>query len=448
VRGDYVQLIYFAHSYRSEDNPLNEFFQELMVDEKLIPSLDPQSERLNTAKPERHLRSTDAMLVILPQRDPAPSEYIRWEIGLGLRARRPQLVFVEDTLPDNLVPQGILQRRFSRRRLFREVRDHRAALRILKSYIGTDPPPTYHPTSLRRRCAVIGSRRFGREAMTTLLQYLEKCNYSPVVVKQGTRLPDEVAADESIRRAALCVAVVEGLSPAEVYLLGAARAALIPTIAITLDAAYSYSEVTPREYQPRFVRKGDTDDLLRTIEDEVSIFEEDYLELKEEWQVHRYRRYRDAVMRTRPDDGNYSQEDRQGAFSIIIENAEVDMSTNKIHVSDVVGPVNIQSRLDRVTQTVRQLQGWPDARKEALTKLLDELTKGLKGVADTRPDDAERVARTAELVVAEATKAKPDPGFLSITADGLKKAAEAVADIAPTVLTVAGKVVAFVTGVV
>ena len=61
-------------------------------------------------------------------------------------------------------------------------------------------------------------------------------------------------------------------------------------------------------------------------------------------------------------------------------------------------------------------------------------------------DDAERVAKTAELVVAEATKAKPDKGFLSITTDGLKKAAEVVADIAPTVLTVAGKVAAFVAG--
>jgi hypothetical protein len=440
-----VQLIYFAHSYRPIDNPINEFFQELMVDEALIPSLDPQSDRLNTAKPERHLRSTDAMVVVLPHRDPAPSEYIRWEIGLGLRARRPQLAFVEDTLADDLVPQGILQRRFSRRRLLREVRDHRAALRILKSYIGTDPPPTYHPTSLRRRCAVIGSNRFGREALTALLQYIEKCNYSPVVVKQGKRLPDEVAAEDSIRRAALCVAVVEGISPAEVYLLGAMRAALTPTIAITLDAAYAFSEATPKEYQPRFVRKGDTDDLLLTIEREVAIFEEDYLELKEEWQVHRYRSYRDAVMRTRPDDGNYSHEDRQRAF-IVIEKAEVDMSTNKVQVSHVVGPVNIQSRLDHVTQTVQQVQGLSDARKEELTRLLAELTKSLKDVAETRPDDADRVARTAELVVAEATKPKPDRGFLSITAEGLKKAAEAVADIAPTVLTVAAKVAAFVTG--
>lgn len=440
-----MQLIYYAHSYRPIDNPINEFFQELMVDEALTPSLDPQSDRLNAAKPERHLRSTDGMVVVLPQRDPAPSEYIRWEIGLGLRARRPQLVFVEDTLADDLVPQGILQRRFSRRRLLREVRDHRAALRILKSYIGTEPPPTYHPTSLRRRCAVIGSSRLRNQPLEALQQYLEQCHYSPVVIEPGIRLPDEMAAEESVRRAAMCVAIVEGLTPAEVYLFGAARASLTPTITITLDPAYPYSEATPREYQPRFVPEGDTAEFLATIENEIGIFEEDYLELKKDWQVHRYRSYRDAVMKTRSADGNYSGEERQRAF-IVIENAEVDMSQNKVEVSNVVGPVNIQSRLDHVTQTVQQLQGWPDARKEELAKLLSELTESLKGVVDTRPDDAERVAKTAELVVGEATKANPDKGFLSITTDGLKKAAEAVADIAPVVLSVAGKVATFVAG--
>lgn len=441
-----MQLIYYAHSYRPIDNPINEFFQELMVDEALTPSLDPQSDRLNAAKPERHLRSTDAMVVVLPERDPAPSEYIRWEIALGLRARRPQLVFLEDTLADDLVPHGILQRRFSRRRLLREVRDHRAAIRTLKSYIGTDPPPTYNPTGLRRRCAIIGGSQFRDEPLEALIAYIEKCKYNPIVVDQGVRLPDQMAAEESVRQAAMCVALVEGLTPAEVYLLGAARASLTPTIAITRDDTYQYTRGTPKEYQPRFVRKGDTAGLLRTVEQEIAIFEEDYLELKEEWQVHRYRGYRDAVMRSRPSDGNYSQEERERAF-IVIEKAEVDMSTNKVQVANVVGPVNIQSRLEHVTQTVQQLQGWPEARKEELADLLAELTKSLKSVADTRPDDAERVAKTAELVVAEAMKGKPDKGFLSISTAGLKMAAEAVADIAPSVLAVAGKVAAFVSAI-
>lgn len=122
------------------------------------------------------------------------------------------------------------------------------------------------------------------------------------------------------------------------------------------------------------------------------------------------------------------------------------MSTNKIQVSNVVGPVNIQSRLEKVTQSVQQVNGWEDDKKNELVKLLADLTTSLKAAAEVRPDDAERVAETAEMVVSEATKAKPDKGFLTISAEGLKKAAEAVADIAPPVPAVAGKVAAFVAG--
>jgi hypothetical protein len=57
-----MQLIYYAHSYRPDDHAINEFFQELMLDEAFVPSLDPQSDHLNAAKPERHLRSTDAII--------------------------------------------------------------------------------------------------------------------------------------------------------------------------------------------------------------------------------------------------------------------------------------------------------------------------------------------------------------------------------------------------
>lgn len=438
-----MQLIYYAHSYRKIDDDVNEFFQELMVDEALTPSIDPPSNQLNAAKPERHLRSTDAMVVVLPQRDPGPSEYIRWEIGLGLRARRPQLVFVEDVLPDDLVPAGLLQRRFSRRRLLREARDHRHAVRALKSYIGSDPPPTYQPMSAQRRCAVVGAGRLGREPLAAMVQCLVKLRYKPVVVASGRRLPDEMAAEEVVQRAALCIAVVEGLTPAEYYLLGAARAALTPTIALTLDPAYQFNPVTPREYQPRMVAAQDADALVRTIEAEVSVFEQDYLELSEEEQVRRYKQFREKVLRTRREEGHYTRGEREQIINYV-QKQEIDMSRDKVQVSGVVGPVNIKSRLEHVTQTVTQAAAMEDSQRRELAQLMSELQAALAAVADKRPDDAERVAKTAELVVAEAVKAKPDPGFLSITAQGLKQAAQAVADIAPSVLTVAGKVAAFV----
>lgn len=438
-----MQLIYYSHSYRPADDSINEFFQELMVDEQLTPSLDPKSDRLNAAKPERHLRSTDAMVSVIPWRDPAPSEYIRWEVGLGLRARRPQLVFVEDTLPDDLVPSGLLQRRFSRRRLLREVRDHRHAINVLKGYIGKDPPPNYQPTAARRRCVVIGGSRLSRAQLNALMALLESLRYSTVVLQRGQRLPDDLQIEQTLQRAALCISLAEGLAASEYYLLGVARAALTPTILLTQDPGHAYHPVIPREYQARFVANGDVDGLLRTITTEADVFEEDYLELTEDKQIKRYKQFQESLLRSQRD--GYSQEARRQVFNFM-GSGDIDMSKDKIQVDHVVGQVNIKSRFENVTQTVQQAAGWPEDRKQELEQLLAELKSALEIVSRQRPEDADRVTRSAEVVVAEATRAKPDAGFMSISAEGLKQAAKAVADIAPGVLAVAGRVAAFVAG--
>jgi len=64
-----MSLIYYAHSYRHPDAPVVEFFSDFMRSEGLIASLDPPSDQLNSAKPERHLRSTDGMIAVLTARE-------------------------------------------------------------------------------------------------------------------------------------------------------------------------------------------------------------------------------------------------------------------------------------------------------------------------------------------------------------------------------------------
>ena len=59
-----MNLVYYAHSYRKPDTPVVEFFSDLMRSERLIASLDPPSDRLNSAKPERHLKAADGMVAV------------------------------------------------------------------------------------------------------------------------------------------------------------------------------------------------------------------------------------------------------------------------------------------------------------------------------------------------------------------------------------------------
>src|SRR6476619_8420326 len=58
-------IVYFAHSYRPTDADVNDYFARLMKSEQLIPSLDPPSDAVNSAKLERHLNYSDGMVAIL-----------------------------------------------------------------------------------------------------------------------------------------------------------------------------------------------------------------------------------------------------------------------------------------------------------------------------------------------------------------------------------------------
>src|SRR5215210_5403905 len=132
-----MNFVYFSHSYRKEDAGIVEFFGRLMRSENLVPSLDPPSRLVNAAKLERHLRSCDGMVAILTRREGGVSRHILFEIALSLKARKPLLVFAEDTLrTEGLIPSRVLQSRFSRRSFFRQVREHRNVLQILKTYLG------------------------------------------------------------------------------------------------------------------------------------------------------------------------------------------------------------------------------------------------------------------------------------------------------------------------
>jgi hypothetical protein len=117
-----------------------------------------------------------------------------------------------------------------------------------------------------------------------------------------------------------------------------------------------------------------------------------------------------------------------------------------IQVSGVVGPVNIKSQLDRVTQIVKNPSAMLDNKQQELVELIGELQEALKAAAEKRPEDTHRVVSTAELVATEVAKEKPDKGFLDIAVEGLKKAAQTVEDIAPAVVGVAMRIASLVAG--
>ena len=439
-----MHLIYYSHSYRPADNDINEFVQDLMLGEGLTPSLDPPSDRLNSAKPERHLKSTDAMIAVLPSRDPAPSIYILYEISLAARAGKPILVFLEDVLSDSLIPQRLLQRRFSRRHLLRQLRTHKHALASLKAYIGSESPPAYQPSVAQRSCLMLGVGALPDAAQCALTDLVTSLKYQASLPGQPPEyLCQRTGIEASATDAAFSIVLLDELTPFESYLLGTLRGALVPTILLTANPKYPFNPAIPREYQPRLLGTFDSQLVCSIVSEEIAIFEEDYLDVLDQGAVHRYRH---ALLTQTAAPGNYSSTARDLILNVVTGNLEVDMSKDKIQVQNVVGPVNIKSRLDHVTQMVNATGSLKDADRQALSKLIEEMKDALRTASEKRPEEADRVASSMETVTSELAKSKPDKPFLNISLDGLKQAAKALEDIAPSVLTTAGRIAAFVTG--
>ena len=105
--------------------------------------------------------------------------------------------------------------------------------------------------------------------------------------------------------------------------------------------------------------------------------------------------------------------------------------------------VNFKSTLRNVEQSVGAMPTADGAEREELARLVRELSAALESLPDDKGEVAEVLARQTETLVEEAKKDKPNRTMLGISADGLKQAAETVADVAPKVLGVARQIAEF-----
>jgi hypothetical protein len=106
--------------------------------------------------------------------------------------------------------------------------------------------------------------------------------------------------------------------------------------------------------------------------------------------------------------------------------------------------VSISSTLNSVNQFIQANSIVESSSKQELEKLLQELESALKEVPDENGDDAEAVANMAKNLIENATREKPNKPLVQISAEGLKKAAENIATIAPKVLLTAQAIIVFI----
>lgn len=284
-----VQPVYLAHGYREREAPFAAYFGSLCQRAGLLPSLDPPSDDVNAAKLERHLGFTKGLVAVVSEREEGPSPHILFEVSMGVRAGSPVLVFVEDSLPGQVVPKHVLQRRFSARSYVRETREHEHALEILRAYIGHEHTPKYQPSNEQRSCLFTGLAALPGDLAAAFRKLLEKRGYSVVDVPSGPiHLPHSSHLEAAVRTASVAVCVLDDPTPASMYHLGMARSQLVPTITLSTDGRTPPTDEFPAVYQRRVVEVEEPDSAVELLENQIELFEEDFIELDSDGKAENY----------------------------------------------------------------------------------------------------------------------------------------------------------------
>ena len=103
--------------------------------------------------------------------------------------------------------------------------------------------------------------------------------------------------------------------------------------------------------------------------------------------------------------------------------------------------INIKSTLTNVQQSVGELKTADETTRKELEKLIGQLSEALQKVPAGSEEQAQAVADTAKVLVDTARTEKPNKTMLQISGEGLKQAAQNLAEVMPAVVTIAGQIV-------
>lgn len=107
--------------------------------------------------------------------------------------------------------------------------------------------------------------------------------------------------------------------------------------------------------------------------------------------------------------------------------------------------INIKSTLTNVQQSIGDIRTDNETARKELETLIGQLSEALQKVPAEHQEQAQAVAETAKVLVDTAKAEKPNKTMLQISGEGLKQAAQNLAGVMPTVLTIAGQIVMTIT---
>jgi hypothetical protein len=395
-----MHVVYWAHSYRDEDAALNRHFGMLIEQaERMIVNFDPPSQSVNESKLDQNLPSCDGMVAVLTWRATGPSPYILYEIGLSLRARKPVIVFVDDRLRGDLLPARILQRRFSHRTYFRQFREHTHALRALKTYMGDPPPSRYQPRAGQRTCGSIGLATLDHTTRKLVHRFVTERGYLHVdLEKVDVANPLTFEVFEYLANLDVVLRFVDSRVPRSMYWAGAVSAAALPSIAVTLNENYPFTDRFPRDFQPRVAQAGAAPSLEQVLKAEFDLYEQDFLSVAHAAAIERYTRMQ---VQAGALDGRYEANTRQQYVEVVMG--------DQYNVSGQAGAVGPQAHAHDMTLT----QVWNQLENQLdLAKLADELHQLRQAMEREASEPGHKLAAGAVAAAEQSARQKEGPQAL------------------------------------
>ncbi len=103
--------------------------------------------------------------------------------------------------------------------------------------------------------------------------------------------------------------------------------------------------------------------------------------------------------------------------------------------------LNINSTLKNVQQSVGDIHTDDEATRDELKRLIEQLNQALQKAPPEKKEEVEAVAETTKSLIDQAKSEKPNKTMIQITGEGLKQAAQNLAEVLPTVMTIASQIV-------
>jgi hypothetical protein len=410
-----VNVIYFSHSYREEDVKITKYFSNLIENEKLTIRMDPPSGDFNAAKMVQNLGYCDGMIAVLTKRENGVSPYIQFEINQCIKARKPLLVFIEDTLPDDIIPVRIPQKRFSRHAYYYGAREHKHGVQILKGYFCEKGLPKYHTYSGRKKCLLVGISILPEDTRKVIQETVEDYGFFPLNIDtELSLLIENTTFYDTIASANLAVVYLHDDTDAHHY-LAMFEWASVPVIVFYNKTSENFDKnLSGLKYS--LCDFSDPDTCKEELLQQISLFEQEYLDLDSEEKI---REYTESLIEYGSSKGVYPDDVR----TIIIEHLEqLNMANEGGRIQNIRAN---QIQYNNIWNNVKDNVDFDDLLQE-LHKIDDELSKSEYKDQSPVKEFIRKAIRAAE--------AHDGPGLLKLF-EKIKSKKEILFDLATKVVT-------------